>query len=203
MSLHPSERWKYIEAVFVGPNIPHPLWKDPIGKQLLAETRSTPRFVHVIEALRLRQWEDQAVNGTYSWAGDHWKLESETDLVDNPLRCPEILPGDVDVLDTASEHVPALQSVFQLTNAGAPRTQYSASISVRQDRIVVVRWSGRMEFGDWELNPEQASALQEALCGRVRFCATMKFINDNTYARCIRQEGHRGRHCDESGMVWL
>lgn len=100
---HPSKRWKYIEAVFVPPGKPHPQWCLPIGKQLVGEHRSTPGFLVILRAIRKRQWEDQSVNGTYSWQDGGWRLVSETTIVDLDLSCPASLPADIDVVGTESD----------------------------------------------------------------------------------------------------
>lgn len=101
--MNAHETWKFIEAVFVPPGVPHPQWRLPIGKQLIGAHRSTTGFMRVISLLRKRQWEDQSVNGTYQWGVDRWVLVSETDIKGLDLRCPESLPGDIEVVPTEDD----------------------------------------------------------------------------------------------------
>lgn len=199
MNEHPSKRWKYIEAVFVAPGVPHHQWRTPIGKQLLRERSSTPRFIHALRAISSRQWEDRSVHGTYAWNLDHWELLTESWCEGSALHCPETLPGDVDVIDTDRQLFEPLQSAFRLNDAGHPRMQCGASLCIRNDGIMEFCTCGQGGGNtDWELSPEQVDALREALVGRRHFCgATLP-----NGAKCIRQGHHSGRHCDESGEVW-
>src|SRR5512138_462537 len=128
MKEHPSRRWKYIEAVFIAPGVRHHIWKDALGKQLLTERSSTPRFFHALCAISSRQWEDRLVHGTYGWDVDHWELLTECRCEESALHCPETLPGDIEVIDTDRDLLDPLQSVFRLNNAGHPRVQSSCCL---------------------------------------------------------------------------
>lgn len=198
MSEHPSKRWKYIEAVFVAPGVRHHIWKDAIGKQLLTERSSTPRFMHALRAICLRQWEDQSVHGTYGWNVDHWELVMESQCGGAALHCPETLPGDIEVIDTDRVLFDPLQSVFGLNDACYPRMPGTCYLTLRRDGILVFYTHGGAESHCWELSPEQVDALKEALHGRRMFCSE----RHGPDAKCVRQQGHGGRHCDESGEVW-
>lgn len=99
MAIGPG-RWKYVEAVFVPPGIPHPLWRDPFGKQLHGEPRSTPRFLQIINVIRLRQWDDQSVHGTYEWRDGCWRLLGESTIAGLTVHCPDELAPDVRIIDT-------------------------------------------------------------------------------------------------------
>ena len=95
--------WKYIEVVFVSPGVPHPQWREALGKQRMGETRSTHRFLQLIDLINRRQWDDRSIHGTYFWRDGNWHLASESLLVGLNLRCREVLPGDIEVMDLSDE----------------------------------------------------------------------------------------------------
>lgn len=199
MSEHPSQRWKHIEVVFIGPGIRHPIWKTAIGRRLLKERTDTPRFINALRAIRARQWEDRSVSGTYQWESDHWECLSESRVYELDLHCPEVLPGDIEIIDTDRTLFEPLRAALMLNDSGHPRMQCNAALYVRNDGIIEFYTCGQGGGNVvWELSPEQVDALREALVGRRHFCgATLP-----NGAKCIRQGHHSGRHCDESGWVW-